>query len=118
MLESDVLFLNYTDERRGRYVNRKIFDYIRSGKDYLGTASSEHYFVELIQKYHLGVGCLNQPEQISECLEMLYDKWMNGSLGELRKDDGLRIDELSREFQNGKYLQLLENLERNKSTED
>ena len=36
---------------------------------------------------------------------------MKGSLGELRKDDGLNIEELSREFQNGKYLQLLEDLE-------
>jgi len=120
MLESDVLFLNHTDERTGRYIlTGKFFDYIRSGRVILGVASSETtYFVELIQKYHLGVGCLAQPEQISECLEMLYDKWMNGSLGELRKDDGLSIDELSREFQNGKYLQLLENLERDKSTKD
>lgn len=118
MLESDVLFLNHTDERTGRYVlTGKFFDYIRSGKVILGTASSEStYFVELIRKYHLGIGCLAQPAQISECLELLYDKWMKGSLDELRKDDGLNIEELSREFQNGKYLQLLENLERNKST--
>lgn len=113
MLESDVLFLNYTDDRRGRYMlTGKFFDYIRSGKVILGTASSENtYFVDLIRKYQLGVGCLTQPTQILECLELLYDKWMKGSLGELRKDDGLNIEELSREFQNGKYLQLLENLE-------
>jgi glycosyltransferase involved in cell wall biosynthesis len=117
MLESDVLFLNHTDDRTGRYVlTGKFFDYIRSGKVILGTASSEStYFVESIQKYHLGLGCLTQPTQISECLELLYDKWMKGSLGELRKDDGLNIEELSREFQNGKYLQLLEDLESNKS---
>jgi glycosyltransferase involved in cell wall biosynthesis len=117
MLESDVLFLNYTDDRRGRYMlTGKFFDYIRSGKVILGTASSENtYFVDLIRKYQLGVGCLTQPTQILECLELLYDKWMKGSLGELRKDDGLNIEELSREFQNGKYLQLLEDLESNKS---
>lgn len=117
MLESDVLFLNHTDDRTGRYVlTGKFFDYIRSGRVILGTASSEStYFVEYIQKYHLGVGCLTQPAQISECLELLYDKWMKGSLDELRKDDGLNIEELSREFQNGKYLQLLEDLESNKS---
>lgn len=116
MLESDVLFLNHTDDRTGRYVlTGKFFDYIRSGKVILGIASSEDtYFVESIQKYHLGVGCLTQPAQILECLELLYGKWVKGSLDELRTDDGLNIEELSREFQNGKYLQLLEDLESNK----
>jgi len=117
MLKSDVLFLSHTDTRTGRYVlTGKFFDYIRSGKVIFGVASSEStYFIELIQQYHLGVGCLAQPAQILECLELLYDRWLKGSLQELRKGDGLDIEELSRETQNAKYLQLLEDLEFNSS---
>lgn len=119
MLNSDVLFLNHTDDRTGRYVlTGKFFDYIRSGKVILGVASSKNtYFMELIQKHHLGIVSLTQPAQMLECLELLYDKWMKGSLGQLRRDDGLDIEQLSREAQNDKYLQLLKDLESNKITQ-
>jgi len=118
MLECDVLFLNHTDEKTGRYVlTGKFFDYIRSGKVILGIANNEEtYFLKIIQQHQLGIVCSSQSTQIFECLELLYKKWMTGSLQELRKDDGLDIEELSRENQNSKYLQLLENLESNKST--
>ena len=73
--------------------------------------------MELIQKHHLGIVSLTQPAQMLECLELLYDKWMKGSLGQLRRDDGLDIEQLSREAQNDKYLQLLKDLESNKITQ-
>ena len=113
MLESDVLFLIHTDNQTGRYVlTGKLFDYIRSGKVIFGVASSDNtYFLELIRKHHLGIGCLSQPIQILESLELLYEKWEKGTLGELRNDVGLDLDNLSREAQNSKYLQLLEGLD-------
>ena len=116
MLECDVLFLNYSDERRGKYMlTGKFFDYIRSGKVIFGVAGSDNtYFLELIRKHHLGIGCLSQPTQILESLELLYEKWQEGTLGELRNDKELDIDNLSREAQNCKYLQLLEGLESHK----
>ncbi|WFN35335.1 hypothetical protein L1S32_04225 [Methanogenium sp. S4BF] len=112
MLECDVLFLNYADERRGRYMlTGKFFDYIRSGKVIFGVAGSEDtYFLELIRKHHLGIGCLSQSPQILECLELLYENWERGTLGELRDDRGLDLENLSRDAQNSRYLKLLEGL--------
>lgn len=113
MLECDVLFLNYSDERRGKYMlTGKFFDYIRSGKVIFGVAGTENtYFLELIRKHHLGIGCLSQPTKILESLELLYEKWEDGTLGELRTDYGLDIEDLSRDAQNSKYLQLLESFD-------
>jgi glycosyltransferase involved in cell wall biosynthesis len=113
MLKSDVLFLNHTDERTGRYVlTGKIFDYIRSGRVIWGIASSEDtYFLELIKQYNLGIYCSSNPSHILECLDLLYKKWMNGSLKELRKDTSLNIEIFSREINNVKYLHILEELE-------
>lgn len=89
----------------------KFFDYIRSGKVILGIASTrDTYFLEFIQKYHLGVTCLSDPLEIIKCLELLYEKWMNEALEELRPDEGLDIKTFSRDVQNCKYLTLLEEL--------
>ncbi len=116
MLDCDVLFVNYSDERRGRYMlTGKFFDYIRSGKVIFGVANSDNtYFLELIRKHHLGIGCLSKTTQIVDSLELLYEKWKEGTLGELRNDEVLDLDNLSREAQNNKYLQLLERPESHK----
>ena len=112
MIKSDVLFLLHTNEKTGRYMlSGKFFDYIRSGKVILGIASTrDTYFLEFIQKYHLGVTCLSEILEIIKCLELLYEKWMNEALEELRPDEGLDIKTFSRDVQNCKYLTLLEEL--------
>lgn len=110
MMNSDVLLLLHTDANNSRYIlTGKFFDYIRSGKVILGIAEGEAYFNELIKKHKLGVTCLNEVSSIKATLELLYEKWMNGNLGELRRDENLNIEELSREYQNNKYLKLLIN---------
>jgi glycosyltransferase involved in cell wall biosynthesis len=113
MLKSDVLFLNHSDEKTGKYVlTGKIFDYMRSGRVIWGIAGSEDtYFLELIKQYNLGISCSSNPSQILECLDLLYKKWLNGSLKELRKDTNLNVEIFSREINNCKYLQILEELE-------
>ncbi|WAI01174.1 glycosyltransferase family protein [Methanogenium organophilum] len=113
MLECDVLFLIHTDTKTSRYVlTGKFFDYIRSGKVIFGVAGSDNtYFLELIRKHHLGIGCLSQSTHILDSLELLYKKWEDGTLEELRNDKGLDLDSLSRNAQNSRYLELLGDLE-------
>jgi glycosyltransferase involved in cell wall biosynthesis len=112
MLKSDVLCLNHTDENTGRYVSPgKMYDYMRSGNVIWGIADSDDTsFFRLIYQYHLGITCLSGTSDILKNFELLYDTWIQGSLGELRTDKGLIIDTFSRDTQNSKYMNLLERI--------
>jgi len=112
MLNSDVQLLIHTQDATAKYVlTGKLFDYIRSGKVIFGIGSQkETYFLDLIEKYTLGLGCLNQSTEILKNLEILYDHWSRGTLNQLRQNVGLNIEEYSRDSQNAKYLKIFNEL--------
>jgi glycosyltransferase involved in cell wall biosynthesis len=112
MLNSDVQLLIHTQDATAKYVlTGKLFDYIRSGKVIFGIGSQKDtYFLDWIEKYSLGLGCLNQSTEILKNLEILYNHWENGTLNQLRQDVGLNIEEFSRDMQNAKYLKIFSEL--------
>ena len=109
MLKSDVLLMYFIEPRTGRYVlTGKLFDYIRSGKVIFGVAATEDtYFLEVIRKKHLVIGCLHNAPEITRCLEELYGNWERGTLQELRTDPPADRDRCSRDAQNSRFLDIL-----------
>jgi len=112
MLDSDILFLVHTDDRSAKYImTGKLFDYVRSGKVILGIASSsDTYFLNLIKMYHLGITSLNTEDCILDVLNLIYSKWKEGNLQDLRNDSKEDFNKFSRDNQNEGYIKLIENL--------
>jgi glycosyltransferase involved in cell wall biosynthesis len=113
MLDSDILFLVHTDERSAKYVmTGKLFDYARSGKVILGIASStDTYFIDLIKKCHLGITSLNTENCILGALDLIYWKWKEGNLQDLRNSSIDDLKKFSRDNQNEEYIKLIEKLD-------
>jgi glycosyltransferase involved in cell wall biosynthesis len=114
MLNSDILLVLHTGKIMSKYMlTGKLFDYIRSRKVIFGIGSTQDaYFLNIIEKFKLGLICLNQPDEILKKLEILYENWEQGTLSQLRQDEGLNINNFSRESQNMRYLKLLQDFEK------
>ena len=112
MRNSDVLVLVHTarDASDRFVVTGKFFDYMKSGQVILGIGSPEVGFNRMIQKYGLGLVSEDREEDIGKCLRKIHERWTRGQLSSLREQPGFRIEEFSREYQNGQYARMLESL--------
>ena len=62
-----------------------------------------------MREHYLGLASLAEQADILHCLETMYRNWEKGTITELRKDVNLDLEMYSREFQNAKYLKILNN---------
>lgn len=117
MYDSDVLFHVHTDSQTGLSVMAgKLFDYIRSGKIIFVISSQNNaYSVNFVNTHKLGLTCLAEPLEILKKLEIMYKHWEMDDLNALRQDTDLNLDMYSREFQNSRYLNIINEVCKNES---
>ncbi|PHX05721.1 glycosyltransferase [Vibrio splendidus] len=106
MMTSDILLtLHTTNDSSGSFlIQGKVFDYLRSGKLLYSIGNESDYTNIFIKNNSLGFTSKNSKEEIIEVLESIIE--LHSSTG-LKRRIVIDIDEYSREFQNRKYLGII-----------
>ena len=109
MVNSDVLIsLHDMEDCSARYiVSGKFYDYMRSGRPICHIGSKQSLMSQMIEKFHLGVYCENDINEIEMMFEELLNCWKNGKLDTLRNCNGQMIGLYAREYQNSIYNDVL-----------
>jgi len=105
MEKSDVLMIMHTaEDMSGKYIiSAKLYDYIAANKAVIGIGHDYDLHKEIIEKEDIGVFCRNDTCEIKAAYEKLYEKWKAGTL----KVCCSNKEVYTREFQNRKYVRLL-----------
>lgn len=108
MVNSDVLISIHDtkDSSQNYIICGKFYDYVKSGRFLWHIGGRNSLMSTLIEKYNLGISCVNEKQDLAESIQLLTERWKKGSLDTEYNEEFVSF--FSRDYQNKRYDCFLE----------